>query len=89
MPYPFLRADERRERTSGPVPGVRLTFAGGVRHFYPGATVELAVALAKAACPPDLYGDPATKIEYGTAQGGVFQAERVIKVPAGEPRADA
>ena len=85
MPYPFLTDREhsphrnRSDRTAGAV----VILGDGKRLFFPGGTEALAAALANAVLTSDELTDPATRIEYGTAAGGSWVCEKVIK--AGVP----
>lgn len=82
MGYPFIRADEQT-RAPGPNPGVCVRFPGG-RYWFPGATPELAMIMARQALPDSVLDDPHTKIEFGEAVGKEFLSERVLKATRGE-----
>lgn len=81
-----FRPDERharerrdRERTVG----IAVWFPNGVRHFIPGGDPKTAMTLARNSPAAEFLDHPATRIEFGTAEGRSWVCERVLKAPAG------
>lgn len=77
-----LRPDERpRTPVATRTAGVRVVFPDGVTHFFPGASPELALALARP-CAGALLDAPGTAIDFGESSGrSKFVVTRPIKVP--------
>ena len=78
MPYPFTRADERRERPASQ-PGV-LVELGSQKWFFPGGTEQMGMALARCSLGKALDGAD-VRIEFGTKHGADWVSEKVIKAP--------
>ena len=80
-----FRPDERhgRERRgdAARTVGLCITFPNGTRHFVPGSDPQAALAVARRTPAAQWLDHPGTRIEFGTASGRAFTAERVIKAP--------
>lgn len=81
----FRTPTERDRAAPGGRPGLAVWARDGRRWFFPGATVELARALADGRLPPGVWDDPHTRAEFGTADGRSFTAEKVLKSPPPVP----
>jgi len=83
----FLTPSERPQARSNAKdgPGMRVRFANGVVHFFPGATQIVADALMRAACPANLLAEAPTLIEYGERVGTAFRTTHVVKASGNVP----
>lgn len=74
----FLRPDERPSKDAGPQPGVLVTFSNGVKHFFPGPSPELCLALVDLSPAAEMAYSKGAKIEWGAARGRSFAPELLI-----------
>lgn len=79
----FLTRSERDSRAARDndraEPGMLVIFPTGVKHFFPGGTLEFAMVLAANSPAAEWLDNPATGIQYGERQYGRFTCTRVVK----------
>jgi hypothetical protein len=84
MPYPFIRDTERgREPTPSKSLGIVVYPPGGRRYFFPGATPDLGMIIAKPVLG-DTLENPLTVIEFGEVNGTAWIMKQVVKAPMPE-----
>ena len=74
----FLRPDERPPKDAGPQPGVLVTFPNGVKHFFPGPSPELCLALVDLSPAADQAYSEGARIEWGKSIGRRFVSEILL-----------
>jgi len=60
-------------------PGIEVTFPNGAKHFFPGGTEQMAMAIAICSSHKDKLADKGTQIEFGFRSGGEFFGEKITK----------